>query len=324
MSPYNSLTSRTDTGALIPEDVSREIIKGTTERSMALQLFRHHTMSRAQQRIPVLSVLPYAYWVQGDTGLKQTSEVNWTNKYLDAEELAVIVPIPEKVLDDVDYDLWAEIKPLLEEAIAMALDDAIFFGTNKPASWPNDVVTTAVAAGNTYTEGESGVDLAEDINQAMMTVEDDGFGVSGFVCRAQFKGKLRGLRDANRNFLYTPDGPAETSASQDTVKSGQLYGSKAYFHKGGLAGFATGAGKAHLICGDFQQGIVGIRQDLTFKMLDQAVIQDNTGAIVYNLPQQDMVAMRVVARFAFQVPNPVTRMKPVEADRYGFAVLKQA
>src|SRR3972149_3889688 len=143
MSPYNSLTSRTDTGALIPEDVSREIIKGTTERSMALQLFRHHTMSRAQQRIPVLSVLPYAYWVQGDTGLKQTSEVNWTNKYLDAEELAVIVPIPEKVLDDVDYDLWAEIKPLLEEAIAMALDDAIFFGTNKPASWPNDGVTPA-------------------------------------------------------------------------------------------------------------------------------------------------------------------------------------
>ena len=100
-----------EAAALIPEDVSREIIKGVTEKSATLRLFRHRTMTRAQQRMPVLSVLPSAYFVTGDTGLKQTTEQRWANKYLDAEEIAAIVPIAQAVLDDVDYDLWAEIKP---------------------------------------------------------------------------------------------------------------------------------------------------------------------------------------------------------------------
>ena len=109
--PYNSLIDRTDVGALIPEDVSRTIIQGLPAASVALTSFRRATMSRAQQRLPVLSVLPVAYWVDGDTGLKQTTEQNWANKYLDARELAVIVPIPQAVLDDVDFDIWGEVRP---------------------------------------------------------------------------------------------------------------------------------------------------------------------------------------------------------------------
>ena len=56
--------------------------------------------------------------------------------------------------------------------------------------------------------------------------------------------------------------------------------------------------------------VVGVRQDLTYKLLDQAVITDDTGAIVYNLPQQDMLALRVVARFGFAIAKPVSRNAP--------------
>ena len=66
-------------------------------------------------------------------------------QYLDAEEIAAIVPIAQAVLDDADYDLWGEIKPQLEEAIALVLDYAVFFGTNKPAGWPTAVIPAAVA-----------------------------------------------------------------------------------------------------------------------------------------------------------------------------------
>src|SRR4030095_14358452 len=166
--PYNSLIDRTESAPLIPEDVSREIIKGVTEKSATLKLFRHRQMTRAQQRMPVLSTLPTAYFVTGDTGLKQTTEQAWSNKFLDAEEIAAIVPIPLNVLADTDYDLWAEIKPNLEEAIAVALDDAVFFGTNKPASWPTAVIPAAAPAGN---QGIAGT-LSDDTNDVINTALD--------------------------------------------------------------------------------------------------------------------------------------------------------
>ncbi|NLV74050.1 MAG: hypothetical protein GXY52_05140, partial [Chloroflexi bacterium] len=39
--------------------------------------------------------LPTAYFVDGETGLKQTTKVEWANVMLSAEELAVIVPVPQ-------------------------------------------------------------------------------------------------------------------------------------------------------------------------------------------------------------------------------------
>lgn len=314
------------THPLIPEDVSRDIIKATTQESAVLSMFKKRTMSTAQQRMPVLATKPTAYFVTGDTGLKQTTSISWANKFLDAEELAVIIPVPEKLLDDVDYDIWGEIRPEIVEAMAIALDAAILFGYNKPASWPASIVAAAIAAGNQVTQG-TGIDVADDINNVMAAVEADGYDVNGFFIRNSMKAELRGLRDANNAFIF--QSPATTGLSESTYK-GTIYGEKAVSSMSGIfeaedAGtYGRTANSVKLISGDWTQGMIGIRQDLTWKMLDQAVITDNNGQIVFNLPQQDMVAMRVVARYAFQVPNPLNRMNMTEATRYPFAVLKDA
>ena len=104
--PFNNVISRTDAAALIPEDVAAGVMGSLPKQSAALTLFRQVQMSRAQQRMPVVAALPTSYFVTGDTGLKQTTEVNWDNVYLNAEEIACIVPIPEAVLDDADFDVW--------------------------------------------------------------------------------------------------------------------------------------------------------------------------------------------------------------------------
>src|SRR5215471_12730822 len=167
--PYNNTISRTEAAALIPEEYSREIITHLPTESAALTMFRQLPMGRAQHRIPAESALAVAYWVAGDTGIKQTSEVNWANLYLNAEELAVIVTIAEAVLDDVDYDLWAAIRPSITEAIGRALDAAVFFGTNKPASWPAAIQPAAVAAGNSATTGATAATggIMGDLSAAM-------------------------------------------------------------------------------------------------------------------------------------------------------------
>lgn len=317
---YENAVDRSGAQALMPEDVSREIIQNVPHRSAALTLFPHVPMSRKQSRMPVLSALPQAYWVNGDTGLKQTSKQAWTNKYLDAEPLAVIVPIPEEVLDDSDYDLWGQIRPRIEEAFGRALDLAVFFGTNKPSSWPQDIVAAATSAGNTYATGTSGVDLAEDINQVMALVENDDFDVTGHAAHRGMKSRFRGLRDDNNQPIFIQ------SLRSDNIGGTEdsLYNERIVFVS--RAGWEVS--EASVISGDFSQGILGIRQDITYKMLTESVITDADGAVILNLAQQDSVALRAVGRFAFQVANPKQAVSGTgwsatgnATDTYPFGVL---
>lgn len=271
-------------------------------------------MPRNQRRIPVLSTLPVAYFVNGDTGLKQTSKQAWENKFFDAEELAVIIPIPEAVLDDVDYDIWGEVKPRIMEAMGIAFDQAVYFGTNAPASWPLNILAAATAAGKVVTLG-TGVDLYDDLlgeDGAISLVEKTGYMAKGHVAAMSMRGKYRGLRDADGQPLFKNGMQGQTQYVLD--------GAPIMFPENG----AMDPTQALQFSGDFSQIVYAMRQDLTYKILTEAVIQDNTGAIIYNLAQQDMVALRAVMRLAWQVPNPINRLEPDKTKRYPIAVLKPA
>jgi HK97 family phage major capsid protein len=310
--PYNNIISRTDAQALIPEQVSDAILTNLTAQSAALTLFRRIPIATNQTRLPVLSALPTAYFVNGDTGLKQTTEANWANKYLNVEELAAIVPIPEAVLDDATFDVWGAVMPLLEQAIGRALDAAVLFGVNKPASWPADLVAGATAAGNVQARGASTPaqgGIAQDLNLLFGKIETDGHTPNGVVARTSFKQVVRGARDTTGQALV--DMSAQT-----------LWGERLQFVTTGLWPTpATGAAEA--IAGDFDQAVLGVRQDMTWKVLDQAVLTDGAGVVQYNLAQQDMVALRVVFRCGFQVANTINYEQPTEALRYPFGVLTQ-
>lgn len=320
--PFNSLISRTDAAALIPEDASTEILKSLPETSIVMQLARRLTdMSVKQRRLPVMNALATAYFVSGDNGLKQTSEVNWANKYIEAEELAVIVPIPEAVLDDAAFDIWGEVQPALVEAFGVAIDQAVLYGTNIPASWTTNLgaaglVALSTAAGNTvslaaYTDmyeallGETAAGTAGSLGQ----LELDGYVATGHVADTSMKRKLRNVRDA--------DGSPIFKANMQDSSRYDLDGAPIYFPTNGAISAAT----ALVVSGQWNQLVYAMRQDITYKVLDQAVIQDGAGNTIYNLAQQDMVALRAVMRLGFALPNPINRMQPTAASRAPFSVL---
>lgn len=310
--PYNNLVSRTDMGGMIPVEYAREIIKGIVTQSVVLTMGRRlPDMPTAQKTMPVLSALPLAYFVTGDTGLKQTSEVNWEGVTLTAEEISCIVPIPQVALDDNQFPIWDEVMPLLQEAAGVAVDAAVIHGTNAPISWPTNIVAAATAASNTVTLG-AGADLYEDLmdeNGVLGLVEADGFMPDGHVAHPTMKAKLRGVR--------TTDGlPIFTRSPQDTTRY-ELDGSPIFFTQNG----AMDNSSAWLISGAWRYLVYAFRQDITWMLADQGVIQDQAGNIVYNLFQQDMVALRMVMRLGVQIPNPVTRLNDSSTTRYPFAVL---
>ena len=319
---FNDMISRSDAAALIPEEVSNAILNDVVGSNPLMQLARRlPNMSRAQNRMPVWNSLASAFFVSGDNGLKQTTDVSWANKYIDAEEIEAIVPIPEAVLDDAGYDIWGQVKPALVQAINVAITNAVLFGTNIPASWTTNLgaaglLAKCTAAGHTlslaaYADAYEAIlgETTAGVDGLYMMVEGDGFGVSGNVAHLSMKGILRNVRDANGNPIF------KTSMQSPTAY--ELDGAPIYFPTDGTMNPAS----ALMFAGDWSQLVYSIRQDITYKILDQAVIQGPDGSIIYNLAQQDMVALRAVIRLGFALPNPINRVNQNAATRLAFAAL---
>lgn len=309
-----NMITRTDASGLIPEPITREIIQGVTEGSAVLRMGRRlPNMTSKTQTMNVLDMLPTAYWVDGDTGMKQTTKQAWDKKKIYAEELAVIVPIPEAVLDDADYDIWGEVRPRLVEAFGKKIDAAILFGTDKPATWRAGIVPSATTAGATVTKT---ADVYADImgeGGLIAKVENSGFLPTGIMSAVQMRATLRGLRDDNKNPIFKSDMQGATQYALDGIPMD--------FPMNG----AFDPTAALMIAGDFSQLTYSIRQDVSYKLLDQATIVDPTdNTILYNLAQQDMVALRAVMRLGWEIPNPINAFNTGNANRFPFAVYKPA
>lgn len=309
-----NIVNRTDLSGLIPEPVTREIIQGVTKGSAVLQMGRRlPNMTSKTQTMNVLDMLPTAYFVNGDTGMKQTTKMKWDKKKIYAEEIAVIVPIPEAVLDDADYDIWGEVRPRLVEAFGKVIDSAILFGTNKPTSWRDSVLETCTKAGSVVVATPYIYDdlLAE--GGVIAKVEESGYLVNGIMSAIQMRAKLRGLKDLNGVPLFKTDMQGATPYALD--------GSPMYFPRNG----AFDTTKALMFAGDWTELVYSIRQDITFKIFDQGVVQDpSDNSIVYNLMQNDMVALRAVMRLGWEIPNPKTAYNDNIANPCPFAVYAPA
>lgn len=310
MATYNSLISRdASNDPLVPTPVSAQIIQEMPSASAILQRAAQVPMSTKTQRQPVLDVMPIAYFVGGDTGLKQTSAQDWKNVDLIVEEIAAIIPIPEAYLDDAQMPIWDQVRPRLVEAIGAKLDGAALFGLDKPSTWPTAVYQSAVAAGNAVIAG-TGDDFGVDVASAAEKVALDGFAVNGFVSRPGLTWKLNGIRSDQGLPIYQPN--------MQGAPGGTLYG----YGMSELTNGAWDMSEAELLMGDWRKAIVGMRQDITFKMFTEGVISDDDGKVILNLMQQDSVAMRVVARFAFATANPATRLNTNSATRSPFGVVQ--
>lgn len=298
-----AVIARTDVDSLIETQVAQEIFEGVIKDSKALSMFRRlPNMTSDKTKLRVLDSLPVAYFVDETTnnGRKNTTKMAWDKKYINAAELAVIVPIKENVLNDASIDIWSEVRPRIVEAFAKKIDNAMFFGIDKPSDWRAGLVPSVISAG---AEVDETGHLYSDINDVMTKVEESGYEVNGILGGVGLKGKFRMMTDT-------------TGQPLNTTEIGSI---RRAFMDNGVWDKTTST----LIAGDFSQAVYAIRQDVTYKILDQAVIQDTDGSILYNLAQDDMVALRVVMRLGWEIPNPVNALNET-ATRFPFASLKPA
>jgi HK97 family phage major capsid protein len=298
--------SRADALALLATQELDSIIKPETSGSAALGAFRSIRMSAGTVSMPVLAALPTAGWVTDDTsgaatGTKPTSKVSWTGKNLVAEEIAVIVPVHENTIADTRFDIWGEVRPLVSQEFGRVLDEAVFFGVNKPATWLDPaLIPGAIAAGNTIADG-TGIDLADDINEAFGFVEDDEFDVNVAFTGRFLRRRLRGLRDADNAPIYL-DGVRSDN------RTAEIYGQDLMY----VGNRSWDRDTAVLLAGDRSKVLLGIREDVQVKLLTEATI----GGI--NLAEKDMVALRFKFRVAYSTAFSTAGG---EVTDYPFAVI---
>jgi HK97 family phage major capsid protein len=310
--------TKADALALLATQEINTIIKPETSSSAALSAFRTVRMSAGTVRQPVLEALPTAGWVTesatADSGRKPTSKVSWGKKELIAEEMAVIIPIHENTLADSNFDIWGEIRPLVAQEFGRILDAAVFFGVNKPLSWRDpSLVEGSILAGNYQVLGagdpEPGgrKDLAADFNEAFALVEDNEFDVNSAFTGRFLRRSLRGLRDDDGNPIYL-------DALRTDGSTASIYGQNLnYLTNGGWDREAAVA-----LVGDSSKVVLGIREDVQVKLLDQATI--GTGVNQINLAERDMVALRFKFRVAYATQFSTARVGGSPED-YPFAVI---
>jgi HK97 family phage major capsid protein len=280
--------TRAEVASLIGEEFGPQVIKAATQGSTALSAFPTVNMGTKTRNMPVLATIPEASWV-GDTdnlGVKPTSQATWVNKTLVAEEVAVILPIHENTLDDANEDILAELAQLGGQSLGKKLDQAVFFGTDKPVSWTSlDIHAAAVAASQTVAVVDGAANTSDIWGAAMQVaglIADAGFDPATAIAKRALMFQLANLRNSNGDPVLTDSG---------------LRGFDTFWNRNG----AWSAADATILLADASTVRIGVRQDVTVKFLDQATL---TG--VGNLAEKDMVALRFKARFAYVLGNPAT------------------
>lgn len=305
---------------VLPVDYTTEIIRGLVGRSKALELGRRLRDLRTKETyLNVMSELPIAGWVSksqttpnsegAEINHKPISQLAWEGIKLVAEEIAVIVPVAEATLEDVeDYgiDLAGDLSEHVIAAFQEVIDGTVFFGVNNPFSDFNGIIPDATSAGAVVEwDGEPGTSFYYAISDAMKYVEESGY----------YPTIILGGPSLNSAFRT-----AITELGVNVTEQGEI---------GRLARHidVTGAwenGGAFALVGDFRYLVYAFRKEMTMKLLSEATLNDpNTKAVLYNLAQQDMVGFRFKMRLGFALPNPVNRVNSTD-KRYPFAIIKNA
>lgn len=307
--PY---VSRTDLGDLIQKQVLTDLYETNKYTSVVMTLGQQIPVGTKETVFSIVATDPVAEFVDKtgtqasptagkypavaavdapDIGYKPVSKPTFTSAQLILEKIAVIVPLSDSVMEDCPSPEALEemIRRKCEEAIARRFDKAALMGVNAPTTYGSGIVAQAEAAGNVVTVANTANAVAKlaTLNEAMTILEDNGYEVTDIVGQTALKGIFRTAMTTDTNISVSPDMVTQRPSYQ-------------YFGIP-LTTAAAFNGTDYLAAlGDWSMVKWGIRNSFEVTESREAVITNEDGT-TYNLFQQDMHAIRVVARLGYTV-----------------------
>lgn len=235
---------------------------------------------------------------------KPVSGVGWGSKSFSPIKLAVIVTASDEFVRTNPQNRFNSIKGKLSDAIARAMDLAVFHG--------RDALTAAALAGidannvlanttNVVAHDLSSGNLTNDFLAAYDAIGED-FDPNTWVVDPRYRTKVaaaqRGV-DVNGNILNP--GSVNLASTQSDI-----LGLNAFFHKaapGRIGNYAGPATPVRAFLGDFGQLKWGLADQIKFKVSDQATLTVGSGEDlqVVNLWQTNQVAVLCEVTFGWVV-----------------------
>lgn len=284
--------NRTVSGLVLPTEVSADIWQSAIEQSAVLSLAQRTDLPGTGKSIQTITGDPVADWVD-ETDEKPVSRPSLGSKSMTPYKLAVIVPFSNEFRRDFAR-LYGELVKRLPAALGAKLDATVFHGTAPGSNF--DVLTNAtkIAVG--------GDDPYAGFVEADAEVALNGALIDGYAMAPQARPLLLGARDGFNRPLFTPG-----VGSRDIV--GPL-GAPIRFHKAVYKAGTGGAANVIGFAGDWSSALVGIVQDVTVDISDQATLTEyvddgngGTEAQHINLWQRNMFAVRAEMEVGFIVKD---------------------
>ena len=277
---------RKEAEALFDITLANELITALPRYSMAMQALPVIPMGNKVTRIPVLSALPTARFLAVEQEAKPSTDIAWDQVLLTAEEIAVIVPIDETVLEDAKANVMGRATELILQEFGRVLDAAVFFGNGAPVSYPKGGIFGAARGTVTATDLPS-----DDFNNAFGIVEAIDQEVNAVFGTRTLKARLRGQKSNMGVPIYIP--------TEGNPNVGSIYGVPTAFPLG------WDKTKAEAIVMHKETCVLGMRSDIKTKILTEASL---TG--FGNLAERDSIAIRAVMRVGFAIANPASINNP--------------
>ena len=288
-----------DFSGVIPAEFSTQIIEEAIQQSAALQLGQRLPMGTRLAEVPIPKTLPTASFTAAPGSKKPWSDVMLDTQTVKAEEVAAITAIPDAYLEDSSINLWGWVRQRLAEAIAVALDNAVFFGLGAPTSFPTGGILS-----NTYSSAvANGIDAVDGVNQAMGQVEARGVAVTGHAGDLLAKSLFRGVRDANGALLLG-------EGQVDNAQRPTLYGLPIAYSPW------SQVTTADFVTGGWGNLIIGVRQDIRYTLDPSGVITSGTGSVLLSGFESNTTPLKVWGRFGCAIIRPVTPRIPAGAQPF--------
>ncbi|MBM3283295.1 phage major capsid protein [Candidatus Gottesmanbacteria bacterium] len=273
---------------LVPKPLAVEMLKNIEIASVCQPFLRKWPMTSKTLDINMVGDEIEAGVVGTEGGEKSKSKGTFDQLTLTTKEISVIVPLTEEWSENANIAVDSFLRGECEKAIAKKLD-RIYLGYENTGTFAEDI-SGDIPGAHIIAFG-AGIDLVEDLSNALGCIEDDGFQDNiAFCAHTTLKARLRNLRDLNGRPIFEPGNAKEPAT---------LFGYPIRFSRNMLK---TGSPAAYeCIVGDWMYGFEGLRGGIKYDITNQATV--TIGGSPVNLWEHNMEAIKLWVRRAFRMRN---------------------